>query len=371
MEDVELSLSALTNISFDQLFGADQNSISLERVEAFLQKAVTIASGKAQSNPNELVRIAHNGAICWMTQKQATEYMKGEHDLRQDIERALRGELKYLRQELEILLALAHYTLGQYKKENTISPQDAQRIEPTLIRRQSEIKAGITDTRESELLLNEKRSRVPMLSEYEELMGEFLNEKAAGNMARAGALARELAKNKKRYILLSRALEPDVRTIYYHRLGLQKTKKRILSTQNEICSSRRDSLALEISSIENNLKEIKEKLIEAEKEGKDLAKEEIYRMQIYDLKTKKEEIDKKSTELGALDQETQILERQEREVQSVISTISETVLQEVDMKDDIKESVKKSQRPKIQESTPNVPEKESRSQGMHFGKHRR
>lgn len=364
----------IAGVSFSEIFGEEEGSISLSRVEAFLNQVVRVASENADASPNQLVRVVHGNKITWMTQKQAAEFLEAENnpDIQRDVERALKGELKYIRQELEILLALALYTFRQFKETNAISQEDINRIEPSLRRRKQEINEGIIQTSETEALMREKRRRNPLLDEYEQIMGEFLNHRYTGDQRRAKELASKLSQKKKQYLLLARAIEPDVRTIYYQRLNLQKTKKRILNTQNELCASRKDALMIEMTDLNHSLEDIRREFIEAEQRGLGTAAGAIDHINQYDLTLKENELTNKAKELQALNQESAIIEKHEREVDGVIQHITENVLQDTEVKVNVKDTFKAPPKviPVKKEEVPVDPEELKRS-GMHIGKMKR
>lgn len=340
----ELDLQPVPGISFQDLIGSSDGEISMERVELFLNKIVAIASAQANVNPSALVRVVRGDRITWMTHERAIEYLKQSRanaEIRKDVENALKGELKFIRQELEILLALAQYTLDQFRKNQSISADEIKRYEPSLQRRQYEIREGIAQTAECESLVADKRRRNPIINDFETTMGLFLQEKTKGNTKEAAELARKLTGKKKQYLLLTRAIEPDVRTIYYHRLNLQKTKKRLLHTQNELCASRKDSLVIELNELKAKLTSVVQQTQQAECDGQDTASTAIDRIDLYSEGKVKGEITEKTAELTTLQKETEIISRQEAEVDSVINTISVHVLGDTEVKMDIKAQLQK------------------------------
>jgi len=342
----ELDTNQVTGISFQHLFGDSVGELSMERVEAFLSKVVEIASEQARVDPNALVRVVHDNRITWMTQEQASEFLKSTSEsatLRQDIEAALKGKLIHIRQELEILLALARYTLDKFKTHELIPAEQIQRLEPSLQRRASEIKDGVSQTAESESLVEEKRRRNPIIGQFEEMMGRFLQAKSKGNLQEAAHLAKSLEASKKHYVLFTRSLEPDIRTIYYHRLNLQKTKKRLLQTQNQLCYTRKDSLVLELNELKKNILSVKQQTQQAELDGQGSAETAIRRQDLFDLSQMKQDLSNKVCEYETLKKESEILERQESSVDAVIQTISESVLGETDAKIDVQAKLKQEQ----------------------------
>lgn len=366
----EFDTNQVTGISFQHLFGDSVGELSMERVEAFLSKVVEIASEQARVDPNALVRVVHDNRITWMTQEQASEFLKSTSEsttLRQDIEAALKGKLIHIRQELEILLALARYTLDKFKTHELIPAEQIQRLEPSLQRRASEIKDGVSQTAESESLVEEKRRRNPIIGQFEEMMGRFLQAKSQGNLQEAAHLAKSLEASKKHYVLFTRSLEPDIRTIYYHRLNLQKTKKRLLQTQNQLCYTRKDSLVLELNELKKNILSVKQQTQQAELDGQGSAETAIRRQDLFDLNRMKQDLSNKVCEYETLKKETEILERQESSVDAVIQTISESVLGETDTKIDVQAKLKQEQmksaaKPAVK--TPDAAEKK-KSLGMH------
>lgn len=365
----EFDFSSMAGVSFSELFGSEDGEISMARVEAFLDQVVEFASETAKISPNELVRVVHGGKVMWMTQQQAADFLEessSRQEVRRDVERALKGELKYIRRELEVLLAVAMYTFKKCTEAQLISQESIERIEPGLRRRSNEISEVISQTSESEMVVENKRKRNPQLGEYEKLMGEFLNEKSKGNMQRATELAKELNLKKKTYVLLTRSIEPDVRTIYYHRLNLQKTKKRILGTQNELCSSRQESLKVELTELQMNMKKVQMKMQHAADEGHDTALGAMRKEQLYT----EEKLKTKNTELSALAEESSIIEKQEQDVDAVISTISESVLQETDAKFNVQDALKKDAMKTMKKPAPkSAPAPKQRGSGMHVRRH--
>ncbi|MBN2327793.1 MAG: hypothetical protein JXR73_11625 [Candidatus Omnitrophica bacterium] len=323
MSDSNIQCSAYASLR--ELFGSNGDGVSMERVEAVFSKMIRIASEQAQTHPHSLVRVVHGSRVAWMTQQQAADYLKesGENaQLREDVEKALKGELKHIRRELELLLVIAQYTFEQFRNNRQISLEAVQRIEPGLQRRQSEISQGVSQAAESEAIVENARRRNPVITEFEAMMAEFLQEKSKGNMQRAGEIAKALSEKKKLYVLATRAIEPDVRTIYYHRLNLQKTKKRLLHTQNEMCSSRQNSLIIELKDLKQRLSSVSNQMNEAETAGQDNAADLLNRRDSLDEGIKRQ-MSHKVCELASLKKESEILDRQESQVDSVISVISE------------------------------------------------
>ncbi len=339
----------------------------MDRVEQFLDKAVHVASKKANTQPSRLVRIIHVGKVTWITQSQANEYLERSEnpDLQKLVRRALTDELKIIQQELEILHTIATYSFNQFKRRHAICKKDIERIEPSLKRREREITDGLSETASCESLIATKRKNAPILDEYETMMGEFMNEKKKGNEEKAVALAKQLLKMKNKYLLYARSIEPDIQSLYYYRLNLQKTKRRLLNTQNQICYSRRDFLGFELEELYRTITEVQGKINELKELGLDTLSSQDEHPDLPNITEAKREYESKKTEMNALNYESKILERQEKEVSDVIDHISENVLQESETKVDM-DNVKRHSQPTTQQKKPKEAGKKNKSTGMHY-----
>lgn len=366
---IERGFGSSSSVQFEdilKLFESDR-AISMERVEQFLEKAVHAASKNTNIQPSKLVKIIHEGKVTWITQSQAKEYLERSEtpDLQKLVRRALTDELKIIQQELEILHTIATYTFNQFKRRHAISKKDVERIEPSLKRREREINDGLSETANCESLIATKRRNAPILDEYETMMGEFMNEKKKGNEGKAVSLAKQLIKMKNKYLLYARSIEPDVQSLYHYRLNLQKTKRRLLNTQNQICYSRRDFLGFELEELYRTITEVHGKIKELRELGLDTlsSKEEIPELQ--NFAEAKREYETKKSEMKTLDYESKILEKQEKEVSEVINHISENVLQESETKVDM-DNIKRHTQPATQQKKTKDEEKKRKSTGMHY-----
>ncbi|MFB3789188.1 MAG: hypothetical protein ACE15F_22745 [bacterium] len=317
-------------IDFSELFDSEESSISMDRIQTLLDKVMELASAQAKAAPHELVRVIHGGRITWMTRQQAAEFLKQtiNTDTREAVDQALHGKLVHIRRELEILLAIARYTLGQYKKQQALHPEDVQRIEPGLKHRERELSEGLAQAGECEILLEQKRRARPLLGQYEDMAAELLEAQAQGNWQRAKELAGELARKKKQYLLASRAIEPETQALNFHRLDLQKTKKKLLGAQSEICSSRRNALQSELGQLQRDLLTLQEQAQHGRLQEMDAAGDGLHCRPQADLNEVRNQLAQRQSQLAALQQEGEVLQFQERQMDSLIQSISEQVGQE-------------------------------------------
>lgn len=319
-----------TGIDFSELFDPEAGSLSLDRIQTLLDKVLELASEQAKAAPRELVRVIHGGRITWMTRRQAAEFLKQtiNTDTREAVNQALRGKLVHIRRELEILLAIARCTLSQYKQQQALYPEDVQRIEPGLKNRERELREGLAQAGECESLLEQKRKARPLLAQYEEMAAELLEAQAQGNWQRAKVLAGELADKKKQYLLASRALEPEIQALYFQRLGLQKTKKKLIGAQTEICSSRCHALQNELGQLQRDLLALQEQAQGGRRREPAPPEPPPGRPPIDGLDEVQHLISQRQNQLAALQQEGEVLQFQERQMDSLIQTISEQVSKE-------------------------------------------
>lgn len=360
------SLSSVKFEDIQELFDTD-SAISMEQVEQFLDKAVQHASQKAKVQPNQLVKIIYDDKVTWITQSQAREYLSRSEnpDLQKQVRRALTDELRVIQQELEILHTIASYSFNQFKRRQAISKKDVERIEPSLKRREREITDGLSETANCESLISTKRRNAPILDEYESMMGEFINEKNKGNESKAVTLAKQLAKMKSKYLLYARSIEPDVQSLYHYRLNLQKTKRRLINTQNQICYSRKDFLGFEMEELYRSIQEVQGSIAELKELGLDTLSHKDNEEEIQNMAEAQRKLESKKSEMSALDTESKILEKQEKEVTQVINHISENVLQESESKVNM-DSVKRHSQTSIPKQKPQEEERKKKSARMHY-----
>jgi len=142
----------------------------------------------------------------------------------------------------------------------------------------------------------------------------------------------------------------------------------LLHTQNELCSSRKDSLVIELNDLKGKLTSVKHQTQQAEFDGQDSAAAMIDRIDLYDEGQIKRDITDKFTELESLKKETAIIDRQEAAVDSVINTISVHVLGDTEVKVDVKTQLQR----EIMKSKPkpsteiNEVQPKTRTSGMHI-----
>lgn len=364
------------SIPFSEIMGEEDGPFSMEKVEKFLDRFAKMAAKDAEVSPNQLVRVIRGTTVTWMTKQQAQEYLElgQDHELQQEVEQALKADLKFIRQELEILLALAVYTFNQFKSNNSLTPADIDRIEPSLRRRKIEINTGIAHTRECELRMRERRRQNPILDEYEALMGEFLNYQnrsttlISKERERVHEVATLLKVYKRKYLLLAKALEPDLHTVYQQRMNLQKTKRRILNTQNELISSRSNMLNIEIGVLQEHLSIISEEVKQAEKEGEQQAALTIERSIMYASESTQMKIEQKQNELEVLQLEKKAVEKQEAKVDRVVDHISTQVLREQD--NEVPSNKINQPAPNVEIHDPNLQDIKKRASGMHLERNR-
>ncbi len=316
------------------------DSHSLEKMDSLWDRARAEKSEQTGINPNELVRFVHQGTVHWITQEEAHTYLqladeedKRQNAIKKEIKRSLRGETQALADELSVLLAIAASSLSRYKREKAIPSEEIRRIEPALQRRFTEVESSLDCLREVERLIEQKRKKEPIFEEYESQLGQMLNLQRYGKSKEAAVLARDLVEKKRRYLIRSRALEPDIYTTYFYRLELQKIKKRILSTQKYLSAQRENNLEEEIEHLKGELVSL-----QAEKEThEDLmtrgvvlsrVEKEEYQGNLRRIDQTQRLLEDDTAEMESLEKESRILVTQIKNVDEVISFISDEILNE-------------------------------------------
>ena len=343
-------------LSLENLLPKDGAEVSLDTLYTSLERLVTQEAAKRNTNPNELVRVVNNGKVTWITAQQAQLYLKADSDgneketLRNNVERALKGEARLLHQELRVLLAITSGTFENLSGQGLIDEKEAERIRPSIRRRESEIGDTFSELYDVENRISMARERQPLIGEYETRMGQLLNFQQEGKMDQARELAQQLAMDKRKYILLSRSMEPDVNTAYFHRLNAQKTRKKTLNLQQTLCMKKEGAIGLRIDNLQSKVQTIEQQLAQAEEtQATDAAQAEILHKAKEELVKTDQEIQQANNLLVAVQGETKILKKQEKETDGVIQHIATNVLKDQELTVDVQAQVQNiSQRRKSQ-----------------------
>ena len=370
-----VKLTAESKISFEDIFGADGQDLSVEKLENLLDRLIEDEAQKSDADPNELIRVVHEGEVIWVTAEQAGDFLKEsstdgeEANLRRNVERSLKGNRQILQQELLLLLALATSTFERNRKANLVGKQEAERVGPALKRREGEIHSTFRDMAAVERKIELYRKQQPILVEYEQRMGELLNAQQAGDLDTAREIAGKLVTDKRQYVLLSRALQPDVSEAYYHRLQSQKIKKKILGTQKEMVVGRGQSLQLEITDLHNRFKKIKS---DATAQAADQSSGPVNLDEAREkLAQTREAIEERVKEFEIVKKEAHIISKQEAETDAVISHIAENVLGDTELAVDVDKQVQRAGAKKSAVKKPTAAPKAAKTTGMATSDRRR
>ncbi len=345
----------MSRISFGEIFSEESGLLSVEKLEKLLDNLLEEEAKKSSADPDQLIRIVHQGEVIWVTAAQAEEFLNetssdGEEvALKKNVERALKGNRNILQQELLLLLALATSTLARYRDNNILTREELDRLEPALRRRENEITSTFSQLAQVESKIETYRKQQPVLAEYERCMAELLNAQQVGDMQKAQAIAAKLVQGKRQYVLLSRALQPDVNESYYHRLESQKIKKKILNTQQGMVTGHERALQLEIGDLHNQFKKIKADATAGVSAGTTNIDEARAKL----TKTK-EEIEGRVKELETVKQESQVIAKQEAETEATIAHIAENVLGDTDLAVDMDKHMQQQAQKKSMTKAPPV-----------------
>ena len=330
----------VAKVSFHDLFGDEDEQVSLKKLNSFLGDVVDLSSETHGVSSAALVKIVLNDELIWLTQEQADRYLHNhsyrgnDKDLRKAVEKALKGESKFIKQELQILMTMAELTMDQCRKDPNIDQVEVRRLVPQLKRSQIEIDNALSDINELENHISKVRKGQPQIVRYEKKIGELLDHQSKGQWDSARKIASELEKKKNQYLLSCRAIEPDLNSITFRRLDLQKVKKRLLSIHRYLCAQKADGLEMEIN-------ELRKRIRTLQGQPGDVPSEVMYEKVTHEIELKKisELIEFDQNMLTAFNQQDRLLKTQESDTQSVISEIACRVLKkpELDVSDQIAE----------------------------------
>ncbi len=310
-----MNIQSEASISFDAIFGNASETISLDKIDSFLEKAIQECFHNTKINPNELIRFVDKGKVFWMTAEQAEQYMAGmdeEHknDIEKKIQESLRGDAKFLSQEIRILLSMAFSTIQQYQKGQMIPDEELNRISQALQRTGRAVLTTLDQLRQVEQNMVSTRQKNPVLDEFEKKMAQFLTLQKKGEKEKAALLAKELVHLKKRYLIVSKVLNNDKNQSHHYRLDTQRHKKTILSNQRYLAAQREGVLQSELQDQRKSIQNIQAVLAKEAGEGR-LKYEQL-------LKTGEENQTKTETELNVVQKERVIFEKKEKETEEVI-----------------------------------------------------
>jgi hypothetical protein len=328
----------VATVSFHDLFGDNDERVSLDKLNHFLSNIVDLSSETHGVSSAALVRIVHNDELIWLTQEQADTYLqdhsyKGKDaSLKKAVEKALKGESKFIKQELQVLMTMAELTMEQCRKDPSLDQVEVRRLIPQLKRSQLEIDNALNDIDDLEKRIAETRGSQPQIVSYEKKVGKLLEHKQKGQWDDAKKIASELEKKKNQYLLSCRAIEPDLTSINFRRLDLQKVKKRLLSIHCYLCAQKLDGLEMEINELRKRMKSLQgqpgdfDSPRDSELESNSFEKKKISELLEYD-----------QTLVTTISREDKLFKKQESDTQSVITEIACNILKKPEL--DISEQI--------------------------------
>jgi len=300
------------------------DDLGFEQLQRLIENLVQQEAARKKTSPNDLIRVVRGNEVVWMTADEADALLASDTEseddrLRNSVERALKGETRILHIELRAMIALGMEMLDRYAKEGSVDQNEVNRIRPIFIQLERRINTTVNRLKEIEERIQNYRRINPILDEFESKIGHLLNLQRVGKNEEAADLAKELGALRKRYLFLSRGLASDTNVVYGHRLDLQKNKKTILSNQKYLAAQRAGRLTKLLEKGRTRL-EILCNGFPVEEAIKGERKDEI--------NTCMEDMKARQGELRAISKGLQVIEFQEKEVESVISHIIQNVVRE-------------------------------------------
>jgi len=236
---------AMASVDIGQIFGQSENITAFEKQRQSWDQESREAVRKKKVSQNGLVRVFHEGKVLLLTTDEAAKILQekegedaAQDALRRNLEKALYGGGRAVAEELRMLFFFAVQSLTERVKDESISDKEAESMTMNLRRRFNEAEENISALVQVENELTQRKNAEPIFAAYESKMARMIRFKRDGQMEQAVALAKELERDKKLYLLHSRALEPLTYASYYHRLDLQKSKSRVLKIQQQLTEMR-------------------------------------------------------------------------------------------------------------------------------------
>jgi len=299
------------SVSVKEFYESNSNELNYEKFKAKISKYTNSIAEKKQSKSEHIIRFVNKGRVIWMTPEQAEQMlMKDENGLKEDIEKALKGDLIAVQQEIQILLANLRHTLEEYREKKALPSEEVKRFTPLLEQREKELKAGVEDSILAGNLLEAKKKSKPFVNEYEQLLAQFIAVRDEQNSMLTRYLAQQLQKHKGTYLQQMETLEKEMNQTYQSRLNLQKSKRNILDTQIDACKTRHSTLLADSTSTNHQ------------------------------------------QEKACLDLSTHLWKKEKSRVETVIQNIADNVLKQPELKDTPLRQAEEQQEETLSNSTP-------------------
>lgn len=355
----------MQSIQLNDLCDPKTGEIQPDKLDRFLNECAESIDATYSARPDMLVKIIHNGELLILSHEQADHILKDPtynnesmSELKQSIERALKGDAHIIKQEIEVLTHMARNLLTRFEQDTQVNQMEVKRLKPMLHRCDSEATTLVSDCMTLSDHIETARAQNPIISEYETKVSQMLQCQEQADLKTAKKLASQLASEKKNYLYAIRSIQPDFQSLQYARLQLQKIKKRIISIQKYILAQKKDLLEEEIErlrSVTTTSQSHEEPSTEQAPSNDAAEKPQISSEEKIEQLMNK--LDDKEKELSAFQTQAHFNERDEHSLNKVIDEIATNVLnlpEESDLSEAV-EQQKKQRKSKPPKATPNAP----------------
>lgn len=336
--------SCIGKISLQDLAGSDGKDLSPEKLQCFLDGVIDLSAERHGIRPDALVKVIYDGELIVLTQEQADHLLQdpvfgGEslNELRAAVERALKGEAAFIRQELMVLIMMARMTLDRYRKDPKINQVEIARQYPVLDRTEKESNKILREIDDMSERIDKIRSQHPIIADYETKVGQMVAMQQSADLQGAKRIAMELRSKKKHYLFCCRAMEPDIKGIYFRRLDLQKIKKRLLSLHKYLLEQKVDELHIEVDSIKEKIKALSSGQAVESASGSSVSNTNTNE-NLQQLESMIQLLQKREDELKNMRTQNKVFEKGESKTDAVIGEITHNILKvssTVDVSDQI------------------------------------
>jgi hypothetical protein len=327
-------------ISLRDLFDDQNKKLSSERLEGFLENIVDLSLEGHDARPELLVKFIYDGELIILTQEQADRLLKDPsyqggylNELRHAVERALKGDVACIRQELIVLVMMARMTLEQFKKESNIDKLEVLRQYPILERTEKEVDKILSDIEDMSRRIEKARSLHPIISEYESKVGQMVNKQMDADLSTARQIAWELQMKKKHYLFCCRSMESDIKGIQFRRLDLQKIKRRLISIHNYLLAQKVNELNIEVDTLKKKIKEQIASGQSIESISNTISSSDPNQENLKELEAMIKVLEEREQQVQSIKVQTNVFQKDESMTTLVINDIESTVCKNSNMVD--------------------------------------
>ncbi len=261
----EIQLRPVESFAMDDIYSGE--GVDMGALQQKLDHLLDVDDEVKESKPTRMVRAYVNGQAVWLTIEQANLYLALQSHknieiqaLQMAIRRAMKGNVRLLRQEMLVILAIAFSGINKYIKAAHTDPQKARDAEKELRDAWEGVKELIVEITSAEDRLKNRRDNNPQIEAFENLFGEFLNARQKKNLADVERLRRELVELRDSYLVFTEMMKADMLALQQSREQLQRLVQDIFAIQRVLAVEHPDVFQVDVVDVQNQLTKLKSEL---------------------------------------------------------------------------------------------------------------